>query len=240
MSTDPVSEIVSLCKRRGIIFQNSEIYGGIQGFYDYGPIGSLMKKNWKDLWIHDNVTCRTDIVLIDGSIITHPKVWEASGHVKNFGDELVECKSCHKRFRPDLINNAKVCPECNGEFTQPKKFNILFHTEIGVIEGDKIPSYLRGEACQTIYLDFKNITDSCRVKIPFGIAQIGKAFRNEITPNHFLYRTREFEQWDIQYFVHPTDMDKWYESWKKERMSWYQKYFNNKDNLRFRQHLPKN
>jgi glycyl-tRNA synthetase len=235
-SNDQVSKIVSLCKRRGIIFQNSEIYGGVQGFYDYGPVGSLMKKNWKDLWWHDNVTSRRDVVGIDGSIITHPRVWEASGHIKNFADALVECKSCHKRFRPDLINNATKCPECGGEFTQARKYNILFHTEIGVIEGEKLPAYLRGEACQTIYLDFKNIVDSSRVKIPFGIAQIGKAFRNEITPKNFLYRTREFEQWDIQFFVHPSEMDKWYEYWKEQRMAWYKKMFNNPDNLRFREH----
>lgn len=235
---DTVSKIVSLCKRRGIIFQNSEIYGGVQGFYDFGPVGSLMKYNWKNLWWTENVIRRQDVVGIDGSIITHPRVWEASGHVQNFGDFLVECKSCHKRFRPDLINNASKCPECGGEFTNPRKYNILFHTEIGVIEGEKIPAYLRGEACQTIYLDFKNIVDSSRVKIPFGIAQIGKAFRNEITPKNFLYRTREFEQWDIQYFVKPEEMDKWYEYWKTERMSWYQKYFNNQNNLRFRQHQP--
>jgi len=233
---DLVAKIVSLCKRRGIIFQNSEIYGGIQGFFDYGPIGSLMKNNWKSLWLKNNVQERSDVVLIDGSIITHPKVWEASGHVKNFGDELVECKKCHKRFRPDLIDNAKVCPECGEEFTAPKKFNILFHTEIGVIEGEKIPAYLRGEACQNIYLDFKNIVDSSRVKIPFGIAQIGKAFRNEITPKNFLYRTREFEQWDIQYFCRPEDMDKYFKFWKGERMIWYQNLFNQKDSLRFRQH----
>jgi glycyl-tRNA synthetase len=233
---DLTQNVVSLCKRRGIIFQNSEIYGGVQGFYDFGPVGSLMKNNWKNLWIRDNVTRRKDVVLIDGSIITHPRVWEASGHIKNFGDELVECKSCHKRFRPDLINNATKCPECNGELTSPRKYNILFHTEIGVIEGEKMPAYLRGEACQTIYLDFKNIVDSSRVKIPFGIAQIGKAFRNEITPKNFLYRTREFEQWDIQYLVHPSEMDKWYEYWKEQRMTWYQKLFNTKVNLRFREH----
>ncbi len=233
---DLVAKIVSLCKRRGIIFQNSEIYGGIQGFYDYGPIGSLIKNNWKSLWLKNNVQERNDVVLIDGSIITHPKVWEASGHVKNFGDELIECKSCHKRFRPDLINNATKCPECGGEFTEPKKFNILFKTEIGVIEGEKIPAYLRGEACQNIYLDFKNIIDSTRVKIPFGIAQIGKAFRNEITPKNFLYRTREFEQWDIQYFCQEKDMDKYYEYWKENRMAWYQSLFNQKVTLRFREH----
>lgn len=234
--SDQVAKLVSLCKRRGIVFQNSEIYGGVQGFYDYGPIGSLMKYNWKNLWWKNNVIDRRDVVGIDGSIITHPRVWEASGHVKNFGDEMVECKSCHKRFRLDLIDNAAACPECQGEFTAPKKFNILFHTEIGVIEGEKIPAYLRGEACQTIYLDFQNVVNSSRVKIPFGIAQIGKAFRNEITPKNFLYRTREFEQWDIQYFVHPTDMDKWYEYWKKTRMDWYQSLFNNPESLRFRQH----
>ena len=235
---DLVSKIISLTKRRGIVFQNSEIYGGIQGFYDYGPIGALMQKNWKDLWWNENVIRRRDVFGIDGSIITHPKVWEASGHVKNFGDELVECKSCHKRFRPDLIDNATKCPECNGEFTAPRKYNILFHTEIGVIEGEKIPAYLRGEACQNIYLNFKNVIDTTRTKIPFGIAQIGKAFRNEITPKNFLYRTREFEQWDIQYFVQPDEMDKWFEYWKSKRMDWYSQMFNEPKNLKFRQHKP--
>lgn len=231
-----VENVVSLCKRRGIVFQNSEIYGGIQGFYDYGPIGSLMKYNLKNLWWRDNVLRRPDVVGIDGSIITHPKVWQASGHIENFGDLLVECKSCHKRFRPDLIDNATKCPECQGEFTQPRKYNILFKTEIGVIEGETISAYLRGEACQNIYLDFKNIIDSTRVKIPFGIAQIGKAFRNEITPKNFLYRVREFEQWDIQYFVHPSQMDQWYQYWKEQRFAWYQSIFNHPENIRFRQH----
>ncbi len=234
---DLVSKIVALAKRRGIVFQNSEIYGGVQGFYDYGPIGSLMKLNWKNLWWTDNVVNRADVVGIDGSIITHPTVWQASGHVKNFGDILVECKNCHKRFRPDLIDNAKKCPECGGQFTDARSYNILFKTEIGVIEGEKMRAYLRGEACQNIYLNFKNVVDSSRVKIPFGIAQIGKAFRNEITPKNFLYRTREFEQWDIQYFVEATQMDKWYDYWKQQRMDWYQGLFNSKADLRFRQHL---
>ena len=164
------------------LFQNSEIYGGIQGFYDYGPVGAPMKYNWKNLWWRDNVTRRRDVVGIDGTIITHPTVWQASGHVKNFADVMVECKSCHHRFRPDLIGNATKCPDCGGEFTQGRKYNILFETNVGVIEGEKLHTYLRGEACQTIYLDFKNIVDSTRVKIPFGIAQIGKAFRNENYP----------------------------------------------------------
>ena len=233
---DLVKKLVALCKRRGIVFQNSEIYGGIAGFYDYGPIGSQMKRNWKNLWWRDNVESRLDIVGIDGSIITHPTVWQASGHVKNFSDPLVECKSCHHRFRPDLIDNAKKCPDCQGELTEPRDYNILFKTEVGVIEGEKTSTYLRGEACQTIYLNFKNIIDSTRIKIPFGIAQIGKAFRNEITPKNFLYRTREFEQWDIQFLVEKKDMDHWYEYWKANRMAWYQTYFNHKKSLRFRQH----
>jgi glycyl-tRNA synthetase len=195
-----------------------------------------MKYNWKNLWLRDNVQHRNDVVLIDGSIITHPKVWEASGHVKNFADVMVECKSCHKRFRPDLINNATNCPDCGGEFTKGRKYNILFETDVGVIEGDKTHTYLRGEACQTIYLDFKNIVDSSRVKMPFGIAQIGKAFRNEVTPKNFLYRTREFEQWDIQYFCHPKDMDKYFDYWKQNRIDWYYSYFNNKECLRFHEH----
>lgn len=231
-----LEKIVSLCKRRGFVYPNSEIYGGIQGFYDYGPLGVLMKKNIKDLWWRDNVLRRDDVVGIDGAIITHPMVWQASGHVANFGDVMVECKSCHKRFRPDLIENADKCPECGGEFTEGRKYNILFETEVGVIEGEKIHTYLRGEACQTIYLDFLNVVDSMHLKIPFGIAQIGKAFRNEITPRYFLYRLREFEQWDIQYFIHPSEVDKWYEYWKKNRKDWYEKLLNKKDNIRLRQH----
>jgi len=204
---EKVSKIVSLCKRRGIIFQNSEIYGGIQGFYDYGPIGVLMKQNWKNIWWKENVTQRRDVQGIDGSIITHPKVWEASGHIKNFADT-----------------------------EDGKKFNIMFETQVGVKKDETLKAYLRGEACQDIYLDFKNIVDSVRVKIPFGIAQIGKAFRNEITPKNFLYRTREFEQWDIQFFVHPKEEDQWFNYWKENRMNFYKKFFNDSDKLRLRQH----
>jgi len=232
---DLLQKVTSLSKRRGIVFQNSEIYGGIGGFYDYGPVGVEMKNNLKRYWWKNMVDKRENVVGIDGTIITHPKVWEASGHIKGFGDEAVECKKCHSRFRPEDIEGK--CPKCGGtEFTEAKKYNLLFNTEIGVIEGEKLPAYLRGEACQTIYLDFKNVVDSTRQQIPFGIAQIGKAFRNEITPNKFTFRTREFEQWDMQYFVHPNDMEKSFEYWKEERMNFYKKLYRKHDNLRFYEH----
>ena len=235
---DLLSKITSYTKRRGILFPNSEIYGGVAGFYDYGPVGVEMKNNLKRFWWKYMVDDRDNVVGIDGTIITHPKVWEASGHIANFADELVECKKCHHRFRPDLINHAEKCPDCGGEFTAPKKYHLMFKTEIGVIEGEKMDAYLRAEACQTIYLDFKNVVDSTRVKIPFGIAQIGKAFRNEITPGKLLYRSREFEQWDLQFFVHPDEMDKWFEYWKEERMKFYKMLYRKHENLRFHQHAP--
>lgn len=230
-----LDSVVSLSKRRGIIYQNSEIYGGIGGFYDYGPVGVEMLNNLKKYWWKDIVDKRENVVGIDGSIITHPKVWEASGHIEHFGDEVIECKKCHQRFRPEDID--KKCPNCaNTEFTEPRSYNLLFQTEIGVIDGAKVKAYLRGEACQNIYLDFKNVVDSTRQQIPFGIAQIGKAFRNEVTPGKFTFRTREFEQWDLQFFVHPNDMQKWFDYWKKERMNFYKGLYNKKENLRFTQH----
>ena len=178
---------------------------------------------------------RENVVGIDGTIITHPKVWEASGHLSGFSDVVVECKKCHQRFRPEDINGK--CPNCGGtEFTDSRKYNLLFKTEVGVLEGEKMDAYLRGEACQDIYLDFKNVVDSTRQQIPFGIAQIGKAFRNEVTPNRFTFRTREFEQWDMQFFVHPTEMDKWFEYWKEERMKFYKGLYRKHDNLRFYEH----
>ena len=235
MAQDLLQKVTALAKRRGIIFQNSEIYGGIGGFFDYGPVGVEMKNNYKRYWWKNIVDKRENVVGIDGAIITHPKVWEASGHIEGFSDEVIECKKCHKRFRPEDI--GKSCPNCgNKEFTQPRKYNLLFETQIGVIEGEKITAYLKGEACQTIYLNFQNVLDSTRLQIPFGIAQIGKAFRNEITPGKLTFRTREFEQWDLQFFVHPDDMDKWFEYWKEERMKFYKELFRKKDGLRFAQH----
>ena len=254
-----MKKIVSLCKRRGFVFPNSEIYGGIRGFYDYGPLGTELKNNIKKAWWREMVDSRDDVVGIDGAIITHPKVWEASGHVEGFTDPLVECKKCHKRFRADhLVEELEIretgaageelvkkltkalkglkCPECEGELTEPRRFNLLVEAELGVVEKEKRKVYLRGEACQNIYLNYENVLKSTRLKIPFGIAQIGKAFRNEITPKNFLYRQREFEQWDLQWFCKPEEMEKWYEFWKEERMRWYKNLVNHKKKIRFRQH----
>jgi len=254
-----MKKIVSLCKRRGFVFPNSEIYGGITGFYDYGPLGTGLKNNIKKEWWREMVDSRDDVVGIDGAIITHPKVWEASGHVEGFTDPLVECKKCHKRFRADhLVEELEIretgaageelvkkltkalkrikCPECEGELTEPRRFNLLVEAELGVVEKEKRKVYLRGEACQNIYLNYENVLKSTRLKAPFGIAQIGKAFRNEITPKNFLYRQREFEQWDLQWFCKPEEMEKWYEFWKEERMKWYKNLVNHKEKVRFRQH----
>jgi len=230
-----MEKIVSLCKRRGFVYPGSEIYGGFQGFYDFGPLGVEMKNNLKKLWWDWMTVQHEDIVGIDGAIITNPKVWEASGHVKNFNDSLSECKKCHHRFKADDLDGKK-CPDCGGELTEPKQFNILVSTQLGVIEGEEINAYLRGEACQTIYLDFKNVLDTSRLKIPFGICQIGKAFRNEVTPGNFLFRQREFEQWDLQWFTHPSEMEKWFEFWKGERMNWYKSLFTHPENLGFYKH----
>jgi len=234
-NTNLMEKIVSLCKRRGFVYPGSEIYGGLQGFYDYGPLGVAMKNNLKQLWWKWMTIEHENIVGIDGAIITHPKVWSASGHAKSFVDPLSECKKCHHRFKADDIEGS-ICPDCGGELTEPKNFNILMPTELGVIEGDKTETFLRGEACQTIYLDFQNVVNSTRVKIPFGICQIGKAFRNEVTPGNFLYRQREFEQWDLQWFTRPSEMEKWFEYWKEERMDWYKSIFTHPQNLGFYQH----
>jgi len=233
--TNKLEKVVALAKRRGFVFPGSEIYGGLAGFYDFGPLGVEMKNNLKTLWWKWMTKDHEDVVGIDGAIITNPKVWEASGHVQNFVDPLVECKKCHHRFKADDIEGDK-CPDCGGPLTEPKTFNILVPTKLGVIEGEKTDAYLRGEACQTIYLNYKNVLDTTRIKIPFGVCQIGKAFRNEVTPGNFLYRQREFEQWDLQWFCHPSEMEKWFEYWKEERMNWYKSIFTNPENLGFYKH----
>jgi len=235
MPAKNLEQIVSLAKRRGFVFPGSEIYGGLSGLYDFGPLGVEMKNNLKSLWWKWMTKDHDDVVGIDGAIITHPKVWEASGHLENFKDPLVECKKCHHRFKADDISGDK-CPDCGGSLTEPRFFNTLVSTELGIIEGEKTKTYLRGEACQTIYLDYKNVLDSTRIKIPFGICQIGKAFRNEVTPGNFLFRQREFEQWDLQWFCHPSEMEKWFEYWKEERMNWYKSIFTNPENLGFYKH----
>ena len=254
-----LEKVVSLCKRRGFVYPGSEIYGGITGFYDFGPLGVELKNNIKRAWWREMVEMRDDVVGIDGAIITHPRVWEASGHVEGFTDPLVDCKKCRKRFRADhLVEDLDIketgvvgegliaklkeslagtrCPECGGELTEPRRFNVMVEAGLGVLEEEKQKVYLRGEACQTIYLNYQNVLNSTSLKIPFGIAQIGKAFRNEITPKNFLYRQREFEQWDLQWFVNPQEMEKWYKYWKEERMRWYQSLVNHKDRFRYRRH----
>lgn len=238
-----MEEIVALCKRRGFIYPSSDIYGGIAGFWDYGPLGVELKNNIKKEWWKKMVYQREDIVGLDASIIMNPVVWEKSGHVAAFSDPLVECKLCHKRFRADKIeekndHSKNQHPGLAIEFTDARQFNLLVKAELGVVEKEDV--YLRGEITQGVFVNFKNVVDSTRIKIPFGIAQIGKAFRNEVTPGNFTFRSREFEQMEVEYFIKPEDQEgqKWFEYWKKERMDWYLSLgFNNK-NLRFRDHRP--
>jgi len=258
-----MEKIVSLTKRRGFIYPGSEIYGGLANTWDYGPLGVELKNNIKKVWWRDNVWQRGDMVGLDAAILMNPKVWQASGHVEGFTDPLVECKSCHKRFRADQLvekfkDSAKLdehgiftseeladltkaikkikCPDCRGELTEPKQFNLLMETYLGPVEDAQSKVYLRGETAQGIFVDFNLVRESSRMKIPFGIAQIGKSFRNEITPGNFTFRTREFEQMEIEYFVKPGTDKKWYNYWRKERFDWYIKYGITKKNLRLRDH----
>ena len=242
--TELVEKLASLCKRRGFVYQNSEIYGGVAGLYDFGPLGVEMRRNLRNLWWKYMVTTRENVVGIEGAILTHPRVWEASGHVDNFSDPLVDCLNCRRRFRADHLSEAnggrlpEICPECGGKLTEPRRFNLLMETELGVVEGERMKTYLRGEACQNIYLDWDNVMKSTRQQIPFGIAQIGKAFRNEVTLGPFIMRQREFEQWDLQFFTHPSQMDQWFSYWQGERAAWCSALINRKENLRLREHAP--
>lgn len=237
-ASDVLDKIVSLCKRRGFVYPNSEIYGGVAGVYDFGPLGVLLRKNLKEHWWRTFTQLRDDCVGIDGAILTHPRVWEASGHVESFSDPLVDCKRCRRRYRADHLEEQgqTVCPVCGGEFTEPRRFNLLMQTELGVVEGEKMTTYLRGEACQNIYLDFQNVLDSTRQRLPMGICQIGKAFRNEVTLGPFVMRQREFEQWDLQWFCHPDEMERWFTYWKSERFAFYEGLINHPERLRFRAH----
>ncbi len=234
-----MEKLVSLCKRRGFIFPSSEIYGGINSCYDYGPLGVALKNNIKKLWWDSMTLVHDEIVGLDAAILMHPRVWEASGHVENFTDPLVDCKKCKARFRADEIE-GDTCPSCGSKetLTEARKFNLMFKTFMGPVESDANVVYLRPETAQGIYVNALNVMNSARLKIPFGIAQIGKAFRNEITPGNFTFRTREFEQMEMQYFVHPSEADKAFEKWLEIRRNWYDKIGIKSENLRFHEHGP--
>jgi glycyl-tRNA synthetase len=300
--TSLMEKIVSLCKRRGFLFQSSEIYGGIGGFWDYGPLGVELKRNIKDAWWDSVVRQRDDMLGLDCSIIMHPKVWEASGHVKNFHDPLVDCRDCRRRLRADQIHTVRfldkegkvihagatdesgdtgeqlmelveaggnsktrrridqlrkrgdlvidgpftplerpgesVCPSCGGQLTEARQFNMMFKTFIGAMEDSSSEAYLRPETAQGIFANYKNVLDTSRVKLPFGIAQIGKSFRNEINPRNFTFRSREFEQMEIEFFCRPETADEWYEFWRKERFEWYTNLGLTSQKLRLRDHDP--
>jgi glycyl-tRNA synthetase len=240
-----MAELVSLCKRRGFVFPSSEVYGGINACWDYGPLGIELKRNVKEAWWRA-MTDREDIEGIDAAILMHPKVWEASGHVAGFSDPLIDCKKCKGRFRADKMEEAKcgVKPSLQAgkhtecQLTEPRNFNLMFKTFMGPVEESANIVYLRPETAQGIYVNFLNVQQSARQKLPFGIAQIGKAFRNEITPGNFIFRTREFEQMEMQYFVKPgTDVD-WFEKWKAMRIQWHTDLGIRKDKLRFHEHGP--
>ena len=215
-----MENIVSLCKRRGFIFPSSGIYGGISGCWDFGPLGVELKRNLKDDWWYCFVQQRDDIVGLDASIIMHPEVWVASGHVEQFHEMLVDCKECRHRFREDHLDGDR-CPDCGGELTEPKAFNSMLRTRLGVSDESAIETYLRPETCQSIFVDFKDVYSSSRMKVPFGIAQIGKSFRNEVNPRNFIFRSREFEQMEIEFFCKQEDEDTWFEHWKKCIWQWY-------------------
>lgn len=233
--TVEMDKIVSLCKRRGIIFQNSEIYGGIGNTWDYGPIGVELKRNVKDAWWKSVVYERDDMEGLDAAILMNPTTWEASGHLESFTDPLVDCKKCKHRFKLDDIN-GDCCPDCGGELTEERSFNLMFKTFVGPVEDNASVTYLRPETAQGIFVNFLNVQKMMRRKIPFGIAQIGKSFRNEITPGNFTFRTREFEQMEIEYFVKPGTDEECYKRWVEERFNWYLDLGINKEHLRLREH----
>jgi glycyl-tRNA synthetase len=242
-----LEEIVAVCKRRGFIFQSSEIYGGLASTYDYGHYGVLLKNNVKGEWWRAVVQERDDMVALDAAILMHPRVWEASGHLEGFTDPLVQCLGeCKKRWREDDVRAALLgdehsageirCPECGGELSPPRRFNLMFKTHMGPVEDEAAIVYLRPETAQGIFVNFKNVLQFARKKPPFGIAQIGKAFRNEITPGNFIFRTREFEQMEIEFFVPPDDAEGWHRRWIDERMRWYTELGIRPERLRERQH----
>ncbi len=252
-----MDKILSLSKRRGFVFQSSEIYGGLGSTWDYGPLGVELKRNVKEAWWQSVISGRDDMVGLDAAILMHPRTWEASGHVENFSDPLVECRECNQRFRQDhLLEMLELgerphpnpllggegtelrCPDCGGEFTEPRRFNLMFRTFMGPVEDTAHEVWLRPETAQGIFVNFPNVVNSTRRKVPFGIGQIGKSFRNEITPGNFTFRTREFEQMEVEFFVRPgTDLE-WLARWVKDRFQWYVDLGIRPENLRLRQHGP--
>jgi glycyl-tRNA synthetase len=247
-----MDDIVALCRRRGFIWQSSEIYGGINGFWDYGPLGTELKRNLKEAWWHDIVRCPPDgpdgkpidMVSVDCTIIMNPKVWEASGHVGGFNDPMVDCRACKARFRADHVHDMQ-CPEKPSkkpgehgkcDLTEPRQFNLMFDTHTGAVQNEESKTYLRPETAQGIFTQFWNVVDTSRVKVPFGIAQQGKAFRNEVTPRNFTFRSREFEQMEIEFFIHPSQADQWYAYWRDFRFAWWQSIGLSGDNLILREH----
>ena len=237
---DDLSTLVSLSKRRGFIFQSSEIYGGLNSCWDYGPLGANLKLNAKLAWYRD-MTRRSNIVGLDAAILMHPTVWKASGHVDGFSDPLVDCKKCKNRFREDtaIVNGKVTCPRCRStEVTESRQFNLMFKTHMGPLEEESNVVYLRPETAQGIFINFENVITSMRKKIPFGIAQIGKSFRNEITPGNFTFRTREFEQMEMQFFVKPGTDEEWFEKWKEIRWNFYLNVGIREEKLRYLEHGP--
>jgi len=245
LTSEKMAKVVSLCKRRGFIFPSSEVYGGLNSCYDYGPLGTELKNNVKQTWMNSMVRENDNIEPLDSSILMHPKIWEASGHVANFVDPLIDCKTCKSRFRADQLETS-VCGQkpsktpktCGGDFTEARSFNLMFKTFMGPVEDSSAVVYLRPETAQGIYVNFLNVMTTSRNKIPFGIAQIGKAFRNEITPGNFTFRTREFEQMEMQYFVKPGADVVAFESWKEKRMKWHIGLGINPQKLQFHEHGP--
>jgi glycyl-tRNA synthetase len=255
---DLMDLITSLAKRRGIVFQSSEIYGGLRSFWDYGPLGAELKRNIRAAWWREIVQLRDNVVGLDGAIMMSPKVWEASGHLESFADPLVECLNCHQRFRADHLPGwhapqsgheagdetrtvdvaaGAKCPNCgNDKFTDPRNFNLMFKTHMGPVEDETHVVYLRPETAQAIFVDFVTVQAASRKKLPFGIAQIGKAFRNEITPGNFIYRTREFEQMELEFFCAPGTDEEWHQYWIDERLRWYRDLGIREENLRVREH----
>lgn len=237
MPAKDLDQVVNLCKRRGFVYPSGEIYGGFRSSYDYGPLGSLMLRNVKEAWVRTMVQQRDDVVLIDAAILGAPQVFEASGHLSNFSDPLVDCTVCKRRFRQDQIED-RDCPQSKKgcEFTDARAFNLMFKTHAGPVEGEGATVYLRPETAQGMFVNFANVLQTSRKKPPFGIAQVGKSFRNEITPGNFIFRTREFEQMELEFFVPPSESAQWYDYWCKSRLQWYVDYGIPAEMLRIREH----